>query len=315
MSNLNLYNYYDKSLADINREYLNSRKVRKTKAKETSKGKKVFLLMLLAIAITVPVGIFVGKQLSDTALEVILPKEPPKADLRSTEEKLGYVKVQIFEFADEAAPISVDEAKAKQAQIQQNEIEKNKSDKDEKEATEALIAARKEYIPKVEEEEKKLEEKQVAKADKPVENKKENIKPPTPATKATPVEKKYSILFEDIDNTQFDTINSLASEYRVTSEIKESIKNYNVYWRVYRLSPESKLVIGGKNVEKVRDFKDKEEAITFAKEHNIQSVIRLEEENNNIYTVSLCCISLDSAKKIAESSNIMNKTIKIIREK
>lgn len=318
MSNLNLYNYYDKSLADINRDYLNAKKHKKAKKKDAPKSRKIFMVLFLVAAITVPIGVFLGKQLSDTALEVIHPKEAAKPDLRSTEEKLGYVKVQIFEFADDA-PVSAKEAQAKQTQIKEEETEKIVAQKNKDDETNALIAARKEFIPSIGEPKKETEQKVVKEPKKEnvekkkVASKNESVKTVAPA--ATVAEKKYSILFEDIDSQQYGTVSSLASRYRIKSEIQDSINNSKIYWRVYRVNPNSTLIVGGKNVDIVKDFTNKDEAIAFAKEHNIQSVIKLEEEKNNIYTIRLCCSSLESAKEIAESSKIMNKTIKIIREK
>ena len=302
MSNLNLYSYYDKSLADINKDYLNAKNAKKEKKQSKGKGKKLALIVFLSVALATVAGIILGKQLSKTALESVQTEAPAKPDLRSREEKLGYVKVQIFEFTDEAAntesyakPVSEAvvpvEDKAKEDPIEKNEDKKPIQPAEQSKPVEDIAPAPKNKTPQ--------------KASAVATNQK--------ATEKTV--KKYSIVFENINTGEYNTVNSLAAKYKLVPEIKNYVNNPVSFWRVYRIEPTSKTVIGGKNVEKVQDFTDKNAAVAYAKEHNIQSVIRFEEEDNKIYTIKLCCTSLESAKKMAESSNIRNKTIKIIREK
>ena len=97
MHNLNLYNYYDKSLADINREYLESLKY---KPKKVSK-KHFDRRHILALAITVLTGLGIANHLGvfdEPVVETV--QAPPPVDTRTEEEKQGYVQIQIFEFAD-----------------------------------------------------------------------------------------------------------------------------------------------------------------------------------------------------------------------
>ncbi len=301
MRNLNLYNCYDKSLADINRDYLTSKNAKKEKNGAGGKSKSLALVLLAAVILAVPAGIYLGHKLSETTQETILAPAPPKPDLRSTEEKLGYVKVQIFEFADEAPETAAAPAPA------------------EKEQRPAEITAAAEKTAE------KAPEKTAAKGaekEKPRETPAPAKKEPAPRTEtakaavpAKAAEKRYSVTFEGIDPKEYDTVNSLALKYKFTPEITDSSSISRTLWRVYRMEPSSKTVIGGKNVEKVKDFATKEEAVAYAKENNIQSVIRLEEEVDKTYALRLCCGDLESSKKLAEASNIRNKTIKIVREK
>lgn len=303
MRNLNLYNCYDKSLADINRDYLTFKNAKKEKSGAGGKSKSLAIVLLTAVILAVPAGIYLGHKLSETTQETILASAPPKPDLRSTEEKLGYVKVQIFEFADEAPGTAATPAPAPAEKEQR--------------PTEITAAAEKTV--------EKAPEKTVAKGaekEKPKETSAPAKKEPAPRTgtakaavPAKEVEKRYSITFEGIDPKEYDTVNSLALKYKFTPEITDSSSISRILWRVYRMEPSSRTVIGGKNVEKVKDFATKEEAVAYAKENNIQSVIRLEEEVDKTYALRLCCGDLESSKKLAEASNIRNKTIKIIREK
>ena len=97
MHNLNLYSYYDKSLADVNREYLESLKNKPKRVSRSKLNKKV----ALAAAITLATGLIIANYLgvfSEKVVEVV--EAPPPVDTRTEEEKQGYVQIQIFEFAD-----------------------------------------------------------------------------------------------------------------------------------------------------------------------------------------------------------------------
>ena len=97
MHNLNLYSYYDKSLADVNREYLESLKNKPKRVSRSKLNKKV----ALAAAITLATGLIIANYLgvfSEKVVEVV--ETPPPVDTRTEEEKQGYVQIQIFEFAD-----------------------------------------------------------------------------------------------------------------------------------------------------------------------------------------------------------------------
>ncbi len=96
MHNLNLYSYYDKSLADVNREYLESLKHKPKRVSRRKVNKKA----ALAAAITLATGLLIANYLgifSEKVVEVV--EAPPPPDTRTEEEKQGYVQIQIFEFA------------------------------------------------------------------------------------------------------------------------------------------------------------------------------------------------------------------------
>lgn len=286
MRNLNLYNYYDKSLAEINKDYLSLKDAKKSKSGKGSKGKHLALILLAVLVLSTSVGIYIFTKSSVTTQETVVPTVAQKPDLRSTEEKLGYIKVQIFEFADEAPETARPNAPIKENLLQNAEIPAP--------AEKAPETAKTKETP--------------APAKKEIASKAETTKTAAPV-------KKYSVTFEGIDPKEYDTVNSIALKYKFTPEITDSFSVSKAWWRVYRVEPSSKTVIGGKNVEKVKDFVTKEEAVAYARENNIQSVIRLEEETDKTYTLKLCCGDLDTSKKLAEDCNIRNKTIKIIREK
>lgn len=97
MHNLNLYSYYDKSLADVNREYLESLKNKPKRVSRRKWDKKV----ALAIAITLATCLLIANYLGLFATKVIeIVETPPPPDTRTEEEKQGYVQIQIFELTD-----------------------------------------------------------------------------------------------------------------------------------------------------------------------------------------------------------------------
>lgn len=51
----------------------------------------------------------------------------------------------------------------------------------------------------------------------------------------------------------------------------------------------------------------------YAKSRNIDALIKQTGITEKSYTVKLCCSELENAKHIAQSSNITDKIIKIIR--
>ena len=276
-------------MAEINKDYLSLKDAKKSKSGKGSKGKHLALVLLAVLVLSTAIGIYIFSKSSVTAQETVVPTVAQKPDLRSTEEKLGYVKVQIFEFADDAP-----ETAQPNAPIKENLLQK------------AEIPAPAEKAPETA---KTKETPAPAKKDAPI--KAETTKTAAPIAPA----KKYSVTFEGIDPKEYDTVNSIALKYKFTPEIMDSFSVSKAWWRVYRVEPSSKTIVGGKNVEKAKDFVTKEEAVAYARENNIQSVIRLEEETDKTYTLKLCCGDLDTSKKLAEDCNIRNKIIKIIREK
>lgn len=101
MHNLNLYNSYDKSLADLNREYLENERNKPRKRSHVN-WKKRFMMSVSFLTLS-GVGFYVYLAVTNPNNKVTL-EPPPPPDIRSEEEKMGYVQIQIFEF-DDTAPV------------------------------------------------------------------------------------------------------------------------------------------------------------------------------------------------------------------
>ena len=99
MSGLNLFDTYDKSLADVNRDYIEDilltnrvyrRKIESNKP--ITIAISIFLMILSSVA-----SIY---YLWSTRVIPLKESKKPMVDSTSFEEDLGYVRVQLFEFAD-----------------------------------------------------------------------------------------------------------------------------------------------------------------------------------------------------------------------
>lgn len=302
MHNLNLYSYYDKSLADVNREYLESLKNKPKRASRRRWDKKV----ALAAAITLATGLLIANYLgvfSEKVVEVV--EAPPPPDTRTEEEKQGYVQIQIFEFADTPVETITEPASqndnytgkviqtaqtantAKSAGIINNkETEKNTDKtKDSEKQTTAKSAA-------VKKEQKNTEK-----------------KAPAPA----PVVKKYSILFENIDEKQYNKVKELSDKNNTKLEVVDAYSNTYSIWKVYEKSDTGNEMFGTDKVNHIEDFLTQSDAVEYAKSRNLDALIKQVGITEKSYTVKLCCSELESAKKIAQNSNITDKIIKIVR--
>ena len=302
MHNLNLYSYYDKSLADVNREYLESLKNKPKRASRRRWDKKV----ALAAAITLATGLLIANYLgvfSEKVVEVV--EAPPPPDTRTEEEKQGYVQIQIFEFADTPVETITEPAAqndnytgkviqtaqaantAKSAGIINNkETEKNTDKtKDSEKQTTAKSAA-------IKKEQKNTEK-----------------KAPAPA----PVVKKYSILFENIDEKQYNKVKELSDKNNTKLEIVDAYSNTYSIWKVYEKSDTGNEMFGTDKVNHIEDFLTQSDAVEYAKSRNLDALIKQVGITEKSYTVKLCCSELESAKKIAQNSNITDKIIKIVR--
>lgn len=302
MHNLNLYSYYDKSLADVNREYLESLKNKPKRVSRRRWDKKV----ALAAAITLATGLLIANYLgvfSEKVVEVV--EAPPPPDTRTEEEKQGYVQIQIFEFADTPVETITEPAAqndnytgkviqtaqtantAKSAGIINNkETEKNTDKtKDSEKQTTAKSAA-------VKKEQKNTEK-----------------KAPAPA----PVVKKYSILFENIDEKQYNKVKELSDKNNTKLEVVDAYSNTYSIWKVYEKSDTGNEMFGTDKVNHIEDFLTQSDAVEYAKSRNLDALIKQVGITEKSYTVKLCCSELESAKKIAQNSNITDKIIKIVR--
>ena len=302
MHNLNLYSYYDKSLADVNREYLESLKNKPKRVSRSKWGKKA----ALAAAITLATGLFIANYLgvfSEKVVEVV--EAPPPPDTRTEEEKQGYVQIQIFEFADTPVetitePVTqinnTEKANITQtAQVKDNKNNKNTiSYKENKQQTDN----------------KKAQATQDVKS-APVKQEQKNIekKSPSPA----PVVKKYSILFENIDEKQYNKVKEISEKNNIKLEVVDAYSNTYSIWKVYEKADTGNEMFGTEKVNHIEDFLTQNDAVEYAKSRNLDALIKQVGVTEKSYTIKLCCSELENAKKIAQNSNITDKIIKIIR--
>ena len=363
MHNLNLYNSYDKSLADLNREFLESAKFKNAKTKSNINWKKRIIisssfLALSAIGFSIYLGVISKPK--------VVVKPPPPPDLRSEEEKLGYVQIQIFEF-DETAPSEtinelVDEKEEiakldpnknnnNQLLISQNDnltdntsnnIVANKNIKDAvnnqfKSIDDVYAEKNKELLDKIEVEKKKHKEKlsgdnfnpinpyeidaienqrkineaeQAKKKDLDLSEPKKVVKvikkaPPPPP----PPPKMYSIYFEDIGEEQFKKVKSMTEAANATIDFNRHTTTILI-WEVYEKNNNNP-----NNPKFLKEFLRKEDAYSYATSLKTPAVLKQIGKSISSYNVTVCCLEIDKAKKLAKDTKITDKIIKIKRKK
>ncbi len=301
MHNLNLYSYYDKSLADVNREYLESLKNKPKRVSRSKLNKKV----ALAAAITLATGLIIANYLgvfSEKVVEVV--EAPPPVDTRTEEEKQGYVQIQIFEFAD--TPVeTITEPATQNDNYTGKVIQTAKAENIAKPAVNNSKEAEKNT------DKTKEIEKQTAAKSAAVKKEQKNTekKAPPPA----PVIKKYSILFENIDEKQYNKVKKLSEKNNTRLEVVDAYSNTYSIWKVYEKSDTGNEMFGTDKVNHIEDFLTQSDAVEYAKSRNLDALIKQVGITEKSYTVKLCCSELDNAKKIAKNSNITDKIIKIVR--
>lgn len=301
MHNLNLYSYYDKSLADVNREYLESLKNKPKRVSRSKLNKKV----ALAAAITLATGLIIANYLgvfSEKVVEVV--ETPPPVDTRTEEEKQGYVQIQIFEFAD--TPVeTITEPATQNDNYTGKVIQTAKAENIAKPAVNNSKEAEKNT------DKTKEIEKQTAAKSAAVKKEQKNTekKAPPPA----PVIKKYSILFENIDEKQYNKVKELSEKNNTRLEVVDAYSNTYSIWKVYEKSDTGNEMFGTDKVNHIEDFLTQSDAVEYAKSRNLDALIKQVGITEKSYTVKLCCSELDNAKKIAKNSNITDKIIKIVR--
>ncbi len=307
MHNLNLYSYYDKSLADINKEYLESLK---NKPKRVSR-KRIDKKVALAAAITLVTGLLIANYLgvfSEKVVEVV--EAPPPVDTRTEEEKQGYVQIQIFEFAD--TPVET----IKEPTVQDNNT--IPADNTVKQLAQNNIPVKALPVNNYKETEKTTDNKKVD------ENKKQEVKKEKPVTKplkqenektqaAAPVIKTYSILFENIDEKQYNKVKEISGQNNTKLEVVDAYSNTYSVWKVYEKSDTGSEMFGDNKVNHIEDFLTQNDAVEYAKNRNIDALIKQVGITEKTYTVKLCCSELNEAKQIAQKSNITDRIIKIVR--
>lgn len=302
MHNLNLYSYYDKSLADVNREYLESLKNKPKRASRRKWDKKV----ALAAAITLATGLLIANYLgvfSEKVVEVV--ETPPPPDTRTEEEKQGYVQIQIFEFTD--TPVeTITEPAAQNDNYTGNVIQTAQAENTSKSAGVINNKETEKNTDKTKDSEKQAAAKSAA-----VKKEQKNTEKKAPAP--APVVKKYSILFENIDEKQYNKVKELSDKNNTKLEVVDAYSNTYSIWKVYEKSDTGNEMFGTDKVNHIEDFLTQSDAVEYAKSRNLDALIKQIGITEKSYTVKLCCSELENAKKIAQNSNITDKIIKIVR--
>ena len=303
MHNLNLYNYYDKSLADINREYLESLKYKPKKKTKSRFDRRHFLALAIILLTGLGVANYLGV-FDEPVVETV--QAPPPVDTRTEEEKQGYVQIQIFEFADTPTETITEPAVQNDSKtiksIDNNSIALNNT-------SSTVSTVDKVNINQTDKKEtKKKENKESTAVTKPKEQKK--AAPPAPV-----VVKEYAILFENINENQYNKIKELSSKNNTKLEVVDAYSNTYSVWKVYEKDDIGSQVVDGTSVTHLEDFLTQEDAVEYAAKRNIQALIKQVGITEKSYNIRLCCTNIDKAKNIAQSSNITDRIIKIVREK
>ena len=277
MHNLNLYSYYDKSLADVNREYLESLKNKPKRVSRSKLNKKV----ALAAAITLATGLIIANYLgvfSEKVVEVV--EAPPPVDTRTEEEKQGYVQIQIFEFAD--TPVeTITEPATQNDNYTGKVIQTAKAENIAKPAVNNSKEAEK-NTDKTKEIEKQTAAKSAA-VKKDQKNTEKKAPPPAP------VIKKYSILFENIDEKQYNKVKELSEKNNTRLEVVDAYSNTYSIWKVYEKSDTGNEMFGTDKVNHIEDFLTQSDAVEYAKSRNLDALIKQVGITEKSYTVKLCC--------------------------
>lgn len=298
MHNLNLYKYYDKSLAEVNKEYLYALK-NKPVHKTQKSSKRIYALVasiVLAAGLIVInyTGIFEEKQVETVSA-------PPPPDLRTEEEKQGYVQIQIFEFADTPVETITEEA-AKDDSLE-NEKTVTAENKDKKETALSEVKNTKETAKK------EAAKPSAANTVKTAEAGKNTVK----KSAAPLINKQYTILFENIDERQQNRIKDLSEKYGIKLKIVDAYSSTYSVWKVYERNSNGNTIIAGEKVTHVEDFLTREDATEFAAKRNLNAIVQQVGVTEKTYNTELCCTDLETAKNIAKNSRILDRIIKVIR--
>lgn len=300
MHNLNLYNYYDKSLADINREYLESLKYKPKKKTKSRFDRRHFLALTIILLTGLGIANYLGV-FDEPVVEAV--QAPPPVDTRTEEEKQGYVQIQIFEFADTPAETITEPA------IQNDEKAIKSIDKNSIAFNNTSNASDKVNINQTNKKEiEKKNKKENTAVVKPKEQKK--AAPPAPV-----VVKEYAVLFENINENQYNKVKELSSKNNTKLEVLDAYSNTYSVWKVYEKDGTGSQIVDGTAVTHLEDFLTQEDAVEYAAKRNVEAIIKQVGITEKSYNIRLCCTNIDKAKNIAKGSNITDRIIKIIREK
>ncbi len=311
--NLNLLANYEKSLADINRELAERMKKEAVVVKKKSNKALIVALLALLTMVGVFAYLFFYYFINISGQSIESEFDALNENMQSTEETLGYVSVQIFEFADETdtladnktliAPIK-DVAPEKVAQ----EIKRDNAYTDKKEMLKTINGSEVQDA-------KPEPKKEPVVAAKPVPKPTPKPAPAVKPVPAKPAEKQYYLLFENINSEEYNRIKKINLNFNLTDNIIDVSGDVSVMWRVYEITPDGDITLSGNKVKYVSEFTDKNEAVDYAKQNDIQSVIRAEDVDNRIYTIKLSQTTIEKAKEFAVSTDIKDKVIKIVRTK
>lgn len=301
MHNLNLYSYYDKSLADVNREYLESLEKKPKRVSKRKWDKKV----ALAAAITLVTGLLIANYLGVFSKKIVeVVEAPPPPDTRTEEEKQGYVQIQIFEFTD--IPVETITEPAAQNNNYTSKIMQTAHAENTAKPADVIHKETEKNTDKTKDSQKQTAAKSTA-----VKKEQKNIEKTAPAP--APVIKKYSVLFENIDEKQYNKVKEVSDKNNTKLEMVDAYSNTYSIWKVYEKSDTGNEIFGTDKVTHIEDFLTQNDAVEYAKSRNLDALIKQVGITEKSYTIKLCCSELENAKKIAQSSNITDKIIKIVR--
>lgn len=299
MHNLNLYKYYDKSLAEVNKEYLYALK-NKPVHKTQNKSKRIYALVA---SIVLASGLILVNYLGvfDEKPVEVVSTTPPPPDLRTEEEKQGYVQIQIFEFADTPVETITEEA------IKDDSLENEKTitaeNKDKKETASNEVKTK----------DTKSVKQETAKAAGTATSKTAEARKTTKKSTAPLINKQYTILFENIDEKQQNRIKALSEKYGVKLKIVDAYSSTYSVWKVYEKNNNGNTIIAGEKVSHVEDFLTREDATEYAAKRNLNAIVQQVGVTEKTYNTELCCTDIDTAKEIAKNSRILDRIIKVIR--
>jgi len=167
------------------------------------------------------------------------------------------------------------------------------------------------FVPPVEEQEEKPEEKV-----SPITNIGEPPKRiPQRDVELLPIYSgSFKIVFSGIDSQASRDVKTLADNNdlkmsRVGSERKEQKK-----WHVYKFDNRSSLIISGRKVRYVKSFDDSGSAMVFLEANSIKGLILPETSKTDLYDIEVCCTSEELATKLANASGIGSSKYKILNE-
>ena len=106
---------------------------------------------------------------------------------------------------------------------------------------------------------------------------------------------------------------NISNKNNIKLEVVDAYSNTYSIWKVYEKSDTGSEIYGAEKVNHIEDFLTQNDAVEYAKNRNLDALIKQVGITEKSYTVKLCCSELEDAKKIAQNSNIADRIIKIVR--